>query len=105
MLINSQRLFRFLHSFNLSLLNFCLKETAVLDAVSSALKDEKLDAVICVAGGWAGGNAKKGLNSFLFEVSKLFSNFVNRFNKDFRSYVAPKCMELSYFNICSCKAP
>ena len=25
--------------------------------VSEALRDEKVDAVVCVAGGWAGGNA------------------------------------------------
>lgn len=30
---------------------------AVLQAVASLLKDEKVDALICVAGGWAGGNA------------------------------------------------
>lgn len=29
--------------------------------LDGALKEEKLDAVICVAGGWAGGNAKLGL--------------------------------------------
>lgn len=33
----------------------------MLHALAAALKDEKLDAVICVAGGWAGGNAKKDL--------------------------------------------
>lgn len=37
------------------------QESAVLAGVESALKGEKLDAVICVAGGWAGGNAKKDL--------------------------------------------
>lgn len=37
------------------------QETAVLAGVESALNGEKLDAVICVAGGWAGGNAKKDL--------------------------------------------
>ena len=32
--------------------------TAVLDGVEGALAGEKLDAIFCVAGGWAGGNAK-----------------------------------------------
>lgn len=36
------------------------QETDVLKSVSSALSGDKLDAIICVAGGWAGGNAKKG---------------------------------------------
>lgn len=37
------------------------QEESVLTSVSSALGSSKLDAIICVAGGWAGGNAKKGL--------------------------------------------
>jgi len=37
------------------------QETEVVTKVGNALKGEKLDAVICVAGGWAGGNAKKDL--------------------------------------------
>lgn len=37
-----------------------LQEEMVLNSVGSALSGSKLDAVICVAGGWAGGNAKKG---------------------------------------------
>lgn len=40
--------------------NWVEQETNVLESVESALNGEKLDAVICVAGGWAGGNAKKG---------------------------------------------
>lgn len=36
------------------------QEQVVLDKVADALQGNKLDAVICVAGGWAGGNAKKG---------------------------------------------
>lgn len=39
------------------------QETAVLQKVAETLKDEKLDGVICVAGGWAGGNAAKDLAS------------------------------------------
>ncbi|XP_067645285.1 dihydropteridine reductase [Eurosta solidaginis] len=37
------------------------QETAVLSKVDEVLAGEKLDAVICVAGGWAGGNAAKDL--------------------------------------------
>ncbi|RWS11203.1 hypothetical protein B4U79_04371 [Dinothrombium tinctorium] len=33
------------------------QETEVSDRVNSILKGEKLDAIICVAGGWAGGSA------------------------------------------------
>lgn len=36
------------------------QEQEVLTKVGEALQGNKLDAVICVAGGWAGGNAKKG---------------------------------------------
>lgn len=36
------------------------QEQEVVGKVSEALQGNKLDAVICVAGGWAGGNAKKG---------------------------------------------
>ncbi|KAI8040570.1 dihydropteridine reductase [Drosophila gunungcola] len=37
------------------------QEDTVVSKVSESLAGEKLDAVICVAGGWAGGNAKKDL--------------------------------------------
>lgn len=37
------------------------QESAVLGQVADKLKDDKLDGVICVAGGWAGGNAAKDL--------------------------------------------
>lgn len=37
------------------------QEAEVLTKVGDALNGEKLDAVICVAGGWAGGNACKDL--------------------------------------------
>lgn len=33
------------------------QETEVVSGVKSILNDDKVDAVICVAGGWAGGNA------------------------------------------------
>lgn len=38
------------------------QEVEVLNKVGDALNGQKLDAVICVAGGWAGGNAKKELS-------------------------------------------
>lgn len=38
------------------------QEQQVLEAVAGALGGEKLNAVICVAGGWAGGNAEKELS-------------------------------------------
>ncbi|EDV95827.1 dihydropteridine reductase [Drosophila grimshawi] len=37
------------------------QESAVIGKVGESLAGQKLDAVICVAGGWAGGNAKKDL--------------------------------------------
>lgn len=37
------------------------QETAILSQLQDILKGDKLDAVICVAGGWAGGNAGKDL--------------------------------------------
>lgn len=39
------------------------QETSVICKVAESLAGQKLDAVICVAGGWAGGNAKKGNSS------------------------------------------
>lgn len=41
--------------------NWADQEATILNALSTILKDDKLDAVICVAGGWAGGNATKDL--------------------------------------------
>ncbi|CAD7004841.1 dihydropteridine reductase [Ceratitis capitata] len=38
------------------------QEVEVLTRVGEALGGEKLDAIICVAGGWAGGNASKDLS-------------------------------------------
>ncbi|XP_045482144.1 dihydropteridine reductase [Harmonia axyridis] len=37
------------------------QETTILNTLKSALGGAKVEAVICVAGGWAGGNAKKDL--------------------------------------------
>lgn len=38
------------------------QEATILKALSNILQENKLDAVICVAGGWAGGNATKELS-------------------------------------------
>lgn len=37
------------------------QESSVLNGVKESLNGDKLDGVICVAGGWAGGNAAKDL--------------------------------------------
>ncbi|XP_017879436.1 dihydropteridine reductase-like [Ceratina calcarata] len=37
--------------------NWQEQETHILQEVKNILKEDKLDAIICVAGGWAGGNA------------------------------------------------
>ncbi|XP_055302824.1 dihydropteridine reductase [Sitodiplosis mosellana] len=37
------------------------QETLILDQLQGLLNSNQLDAVICVAGGWAGGNAEKDL--------------------------------------------
>lgn len=37
------------------------QEKVVIDSISQSLGSSKLDAVICVAGGWAGGNAQSDL--------------------------------------------
>lgn len=38
------------------------QETAILNQLRGLLDNSQLDAVICVAGGWAGGNANKDLS-------------------------------------------
>jgi dihydropteridine reductase len=43
-----------------------LQEVSVVTQVGSLLNGEKVDAVICVAGGWAGGNAASKGNFSLF---------------------------------------
>lgn len=55
------------------------QETSVLTGVESALKGEKLDAIICVAGGWAGGNAKKDLakNADLMWKQSVWSSAIS----------------------------
>jgi len=55
------------------------QESTVLDSVKSALGESKLDAVICVAGGWAGGNAAKDLikNSDLMWRQSVWSSLIS----------------------------
>lgn len=56
------------------------QETAVVSQVASSLSgDEKLDGVICVAGGWAGGNATKELakNSDLMWKQSVWSSSIS----------------------------
>lgn len=55
------------------------QEQGVLSKVETSLNGEKLDAVICVAGGWAGGNAKKDLakNSDLMWKQSVWSSAIS----------------------------
>lgn len=55
------------------------QESKVLTTVSDALNGMKLDAVICVAGGWAGGNAKKDLikNSDMMWRQSVWSSLIS----------------------------
>lgn len=55
------------------------QEQGVLSKVESSLNGDKLDAVICVAGGWAGGNAKKDLakNSDLMWKQSVWSSAIS----------------------------
>lgn len=59
--------------------NWIEQETVVLSKVEAALNGEKLDAVICVAGGWAGGNAKKDLakNSDLMWKQSVWTSTIS----------------------------
>ncbi|XP_070500009.1 dihydropteridine reductase [Chironomus tepperi] len=41
--------------------DFIAQETQVVEEIRGLLNDEKIEAVVCVAGGWAGGNASKDL--------------------------------------------
>lgn len=51
----------------------------MLEAVKAALADNKIDAVICVAGGWAGGNASKDLakNADLMIKQSVWSSTIS----------------------------
>jgi dihydropteridine reductase len=42
------------------------QEVSVVTQVAALLHGEKIDAVICVAGGWAGGNAASKGNFPIF---------------------------------------
>lgn len=55
--------------------NWVEQETTVLAKIDSVLNGEKLDAVICVAGGWAGGNAKKGITETIYWTKRLKISF------------------------------
>lgn len=59
--------------------DFVAQETEVLEKVKEALNDNKLDAVICVAGGWAGGNASKDLakNTDLMIKQSVWSSTIS----------------------------
>lgn len=61
--------------------DFVAQETEVIDKVKAALNSEKLDAVICVAGGWAGGNASKELakNTDMMIKVKHFRQIITSF--------------------------
>ncbi|XP_060526779.1 dihydropteridine reductase [Cylas formicarius] len=58
--------------------SFAGQETSIIAAVGEALKDERLDGIFCVAGGWAGGNAKKDLckNSELMWQQSVCSSLI-----------------------------
>ncbi|XP_026688056.1 dihydropteridine reductase, partial [Diaphorina citri] len=45
------------HNTNSIQLGKKIRETTVLAELKTILAGDKIDAVICVAGGWAGGNA------------------------------------------------
>lgn len=59
--------------------DFVTQETEVVNKVKEALNDNKLDAVICVAGGWAGGNASKDLakNTDLMIKQSVWSSVIS----------------------------
>lgn len=59
--------------------DFVAQESQVLEAVKGLLNDEKLDAVVCVAGGWIGGNSSKDLakNTDLMIKQSLWSSVIS----------------------------
>lgn len=59
--------------------NFVDQETQVLEAVKKILNDDKLEAIICVAGGWAGGNSSKDLakNTDLMIKQSVWSSVIS----------------------------
>lgn len=59
--------------------DFVQQETQVLAAIKELLNDDKLEAVVCVAGGWAGGNASKDLakNTDMMIKQSLWSSVIS----------------------------
>jgi len=59
--------------------DFVGQEQQVLKEIQEILKEERLDAVICVAGGWAGGNASKDLakNTDLMIKQSVWSSTIS----------------------------
>lgn len=55
------------------------QESAILDQLQGLLNSNQLDAVICVAGGWAGGNSSKDLakNSELMWKQSVWSSTIS----------------------------
>lgn len=55
------------------------QESKIITTVTSNLNGGKLDAIICVAGGWAGGNASKDLvkNSDLMWRQSVWSSIIS----------------------------
>ncbi|XP_031618953.1 dihydropteridine reductase [Contarinia nasturtii] len=55
------------------------QESAILDQLQGLLNTNQLDAVICVAGGWAGGNASKDLakNADLMWKQSVWSSTIS----------------------------
>ncbi|KAF5303894.1 hypothetical protein FQR65_LT08088 [Abscondita terminalis] len=54
------------------------QEQQVLSSISKSLDGQKLDAIVCVAGGWAGGNCQKDLvkNSDLMWQQSVCSSLI-----------------------------
>lgn len=49
------------------------QEDEVIEGLTNVLASEKLDAIICVAGGWAGGSAaSKGIFTLVLLYSYLY---------------------------------
>ena len=66
---------------------------AVADKVAEVLEGNKLDAVLCVAGGWAGGNAaSKGIAVFI--CSQIGHGFFTKFTESMNDDV---CHEFRHF--------
>jgi len=55
---------------------------AVAEKVAEILEGNKVDAVLCVAGGWAGGNAaSKGLPTFEYTLCPVCWHLVSTLSK------------------------